>query len=547
MPRPSTLRSGSSSPRPTLPSSSRVSRRSPARMAHEPRSHAPEDDVLGDRQRRDEAQLLVDARDARLLSVSGAPELKEAAIDADLAPIGGDDPGQHLDQRALPGAVVPAETMDLAGRDVHRHAADGLDRAEAVREACDGKSRDHGIAAHAGASGTVIARLRILPVGPFGSSSTRQIRRGYLYAATRSLIHSRSSEQLHLRAGPEHDRCRDLLAEPCVRESDDGGFGDRRMLVEHLLDLARVDVEPAADDHVLQPPDDVDEPVLVHTAEVAREEPAVLGDRLLGGLLASPVALHDVVTADGDLPDLSDRELLAVLADDPHLDPRDRPADGSDPVAVARSIERRGGRGLRQPVASRAPPRRSRAGTPPSARAAAAPRPRRRCAASRSGSVLGDRRQRREHRRHPHQHRDAVAIDQVERPVLVEPGQERQPSADRDRRVERAGLAEGVVEREHAEEDVGLGDREGPDHLPGVETQVPMRQLGPLRSPGGPRRVEDHRRLLGIDLDHGAIRLEAVQQLDAPRLADRNDLDGRVLHLLPRALGLMPGEQNPSP
>ena len=44
--------------------------------------------------------------------------------------------------------------------------------------------------------GRSIARLRILPVGPFGSASTNQTSRGYLYAATRCLTKSRSSVAL---------------------------------------------------------------------------------------------------------------------------------------------------------------------------------------------------------------------------------------------------------------------------------------------------------------------------------------------------------------
>ena len=55
-----------------------------------------------------------------------------------------------------------------------------------------------GAAAHPGFArhGRRVARLRILPVGPFGSTSTNQTLCGYLQAATRRLTKSRSSAAL---------------------------------------------------------------------------------------------------------------------------------------------------------------------------------------------------------------------------------------------------------------------------------------------------------------------------------------------------------------
>src|SRR5262245_12478527 len=47
-------------------------------------------------------------------------------------------------------------------------------------------------------------------------------------------------------AGLERDRRADLLAERGIRDPDDGCLGDRRVLVERFLDLARVHVVPAA-------------------------------------------------------------------------------------------------------------------------------------------------------------------------------------------------------------------------------------------------------------------------------------------------------------
>ena len=66
----------------------------------------------------------------------------------------------------------------------------------------------------------------------------------------------------------------DLLAEVGVRDADHRRLGDGRVLVEHLLDLPRVDVVAAPDDQVLLPVDDVVVAVVVHPGQVAGAEPA---------------------------------------------------------------------------------------------------------------------------------------------------------------------------------------------------------------------------------------------------------------------------------
>src|SRR3954447_17209715 len=74
----------------------------------------------------------------------------------------------------------------------------------------------------------------------------------------------------------ERDRGADLLAELLVRDADHRRLGHRGMLVEDLLDLARIDVVAAADDHVLLAIDDEEVAVLVDLGHVAGVEPAVL-------------------------------------------------------------------------------------------------------------------------------------------------------------------------------------------------------------------------------------------------------------------------------
>src|SRR6201999_1144982 len=142
----------------------------------------------------------------------------------------------------------------------------------------------------------------------------------------------------------ESDRGADLFAKGVVRDADDGGLGHVRVLVEHLFDLARVDVVAAADDHVLGPVDDVEVAVLVDAPDVAGIQPSVGGDRGLGGVRQIPIALHHVVAPDLDLTRLPSRDLDSVQINHPHLDAVDRGADGTRLAGPARVVERGGRR-----------------------------------------------------------------------------------------------------------------------------------------------------------------------------------------------------------
>src|SRR5271166_2450057 len=86
----------------------------------------------------------------------------------------------------------------------------------------------------------------------------------------------------------------DLLAEFVMQDPDHGNLGDRRVLIQDLLDLARIDIEPAADDHVLLPVDNVEVAILVDSAEVTGAEPAA-GNRRGRRLRLTPVPLHDEI------------------------------------------------------------------------------------------------------------------------------------------------------------------------------------------------------------------------------------------------------------
>ena len=91
------------------------------------------------------------------------------------------------------------------------------------------------------------------------------------------------------------ERHRDL-SPPFVRSTDDRDLDDRFVLVEHTFHLGARDVLAAGHDHVLQPIDDEEIPVVVLHADVAGVEPATC-ERLARRLGIAPVALEDLGTA----------------------------------------------------------------------------------------------------------------------------------------------------------------------------------------------------------------------------------------------------------
>src|SRR5712691_6985484 len=154
-----------------------------------------------------------------------------------------------------------------------------------------------------------------------------------------------------LGAGLERDDRFHLLAKPLVGDTDDGRLGHGGMCVDDLLDLTRVDVEAASDDHLLLAIDDEEEAVLVDIAQVAGVEPAAF-EGFDVGLGLVPVTLHDIVATNHDLTDvvLARGELLVVDVEDPDLDPEYRLADAEHLPLRGAEIESRGWRCLRQAV-----------------------------------------------------------------------------------------------------------------------------------------------------------------------------------------------------
>ena len=90
------------------------------------------------------------------------------------------------------------------------------------------------------------------------------------------------------------------------RDLDDGG-----MFEQNVLDLGRVDLEPAAVDHVLDAIDDPQIALFIHDPEIAGL-PVPSDELALGGLRVVEVARHDHGAADVDFAGLAVASLHAI-------------------------------------------------------------------------------------------------------------------------------------------------------------------------------------------------------------------------------------------
>ena len=96
-----------------------------------------EEDVVLDAELGDEAQLLVHERDPVRLRLVRVAERELLAVEADHALVGLDEADERLHERALAGAVVPADRVHLAGADVEREAPNRTHRAVGLGEVDD--------------------------------------------------------------------------------------------------------------------------------------------------------------------------------------------------------------------------------------------------------------------------------------------------------------------------------------------------------------------------------------------------------------------------
>src|SRR3954463_4950493 len=101
-------------------------------------------------------------------------------------------------------------------------------------------------------------------------------------------------ERVGVEGARRHDEGDDLLAPALRRHARDRDLLHAGMVLQRRLALARVDVQPAADDELLRAPGDLEAAVpVVDPAEVAGAEPAVAGQRLRRRVGPVPVAVED--------------------------------------------------------------------------------------------------------------------------------------------------------------------------------------------------------------------------------------------------------------
>ena len=99
---------------------------------HAPQRRLGEPDVVGDRQGRDQPQLLRNGRDAGCDRVVRVGEAAGAAVDCDLAPVGPVHAAEEAYQRRLAGAVLADERVDLTRHDIEIDAVERKRGTEAL-------------------------------------------------------------------------------------------------------------------------------------------------------------------------------------------------------------------------------------------------------------------------------------------------------------------------------------------------------------------------------------------------------------------------------
>ena len=293
------------------------------------------------------------------------------------------------------------------------------------------------------------------------------------------------------RAGDD-DRV-DRLAPAVVGHAEHGGLGDGRVAHQRRLDLERVDVLAARDDHVPRAVEQVEVAVVVGVDDVAGAVPAV--DQRLGGLVrAVPVAEHDVRAADPQ---------LAVAHVD--LDAGHRDAHRGEPLAAAAVVlagevrDRR--RGLGHPVelgdvAVRQPLEHAALELGGDRRRRVLDVPQR----AQVGVVRARRvEQHPEHGRHEHGVGDALALDRLQHGGGVEARQQHLLRA-RPRAGEQVGDPGDVEHRAHVQPALAGAVAGGDQVVLRVGEQVAVREHHALRPPGGAAGVGDRGEGVGREI-----------------------------------------------
>ena len=208
--------------------------------------------------------------------------------------------GQHHE----PHRLVPVELGEDGGELVARGHRDAVElararraspsRRRARRRARPGTRRTRSRALLRASDSSRSTRRRIFPEALFGSDSTRRYSRGRLKRASGDARQWASSSS---GVASPTTTATTRLPEPVVRRADHRHLAHARMAREHVLDLGRMDVLAARDDHVVEPAVDPEVAVRVEVPGVAGVVPAV-AERLRVGVGPVPVAGERLVAGE---------------------------------------------------------------------------------------------------------------------------------------------------------------------------------------------------------------------------------------------------------
>ena len=112
-----------------------AAKRPPRDRPHRRQLLPPEPDVLGDRQVRDERELLEDRGDPGARRSAWAARVERLAEQSQLAVVGVQRAGEDLDEGALARAVLADQCVHFAARGLEVDVAERDDAAEALRHA----------------------------------------------------------------------------------------------------------------------------------------------------------------------------------------------------------------------------------------------------------------------------------------------------------------------------------------------------------------------------------------------------------------------------
>ena len=107
----------------------------------EARLLAAEEEVLPHGERGHEVELLVDRGDPRAQRVDGPSKRNRRAVQLQLTRVGSVGAGDDLDERALAGAVLADQRVDLARADLEVRASQGMHAGEALLDTGQAEER----------------------------------------------------------------------------------------------------------------------------------------------------------------------------------------------------------------------------------------------------------------------------------------------------------------------------------------------------------------------------------------------------------------------